>query len=54
MNLLHGDHAAAATESPLFTVVTICSHEIGTPCTILARGRAYGMYSLRTIDVLGD
>ena len=54
MNLLHGDHAAVQTEEEGFLATMIGSHEIGSPCTILVKGRACDLYSSRTIDVLGD
>jgi len=54
MNLLHGDHAALQTESLRLRVATVGSHEIGNPRTTLARGWAYSLYSLCTIDVRGD
>ena len=53
MNLLHGDHAAAQTREGFLTVM-LGSHEVGSPCMILVKGWAYGSYSFRTIDVLGD
>ena len=54
MNLLHGDHAAILAKFSCFAVARVGSHEIGNPVTTLARGRAYGLYSLCTIDVRGD
>ena len=53
MNLLHGDHATASTSEGFLTVM-LGSHEVGSPCMILVKGWAYGSYSFRTIDVLGD
>ena len=53
-NLLHGDHATATTAREVCIVAAVCSHEVGKPHTTLARGRAYGSYSWRTIDVFGD
>lgn len=54
MNPLHGDHAAAKTAARGFGAETIDSHETGNPCTTLVKGRAYYLYSLRTIEVFGD
>ena len=54
MNLLHGDHVAPLAPPLSATTVMVGSHEIGSPYTTLARGRAYGLCSLRTIDVRGD
>ena len=54
MNLLHGDHTAVSTGLGNFTVAILESHEVGSPCTILAKGRACCSYSFRTIDVLGE
>ena len=53
MNLLHGDHATAKTREGFLTVM-LGSHEVGSPCMILVKEWAYGSYSFRTIDVLGD
>jgi hypothetical protein len=53
MNLLHGDHTAAPREEEAFSVV-MHGYEVGSPCAILAKGRARDMYSSRTSDVRGD
>ena len=53
MSLLHGDHTAKSTGPLWLTVATTGSHEIGNPCTTLAKGRAYDLYSSRTITFGG-
>ena len=53
MNLLHGDHATRSTEEGFLTVM-LGSHEVDSSRMILVKGRAYGSYSFRTIDVWGD
>ena len=53
-NLLHGDHADAETYRGVCMLAAVGSHEVGKPCTTLARGRVYCSYSRRTIDVRGD
>ena len=53
MSLLHGDHATSLRR-PLSYAATIGSHEIGNPCTTLATGLVYCLYSSRTIDFRGD
>jgi hypothetical protein len=53
MNLLHGDHATSLM-IPLRVAVTTGSHEVCNPCTTLAKGRAYCLYSPRTSDDWGD
>ena len=50
MNLLHGDHTIFETEESIPLNVTP-GYEVGSPCTILVKERAYDMYSWRTIDV---
>ena len=54
MNLLHGDHATARTLLSQYMVATVGSHEVGSPQTTFAKGRAYCLYRSRTIDVRGD
>ena len=54
MVLLHGDHVAVQRKSGIPLTATLGSHELGSPCTILARGQAYDLYNSWMIDVLGD
>ena len=54
MNLLHGDHTATSIAEGNFIAAMLGSHEFGSPCTILAKGRACCSYIARTIEVLGD
>ena len=54
MNLLHGDHTATSTTAWGPEAEITGSHETGNPCTTLAKGRAYGLHSSRTIEVRGD
>ena len=55
INLLHGDHERPMIWSDDLRVVEMAgSHNIGTPCTTLMRGRASGSYNLRTTDIWGD
>ena len=54
MNLLHGDHVGDVQKPSQYEVARNGSHEIDNPCTTLAKGHAYWLYSSRTIDVCGD
>jgi hypothetical protein len=51
---LHGDHALCPIKGLLCILATVGSHEVANPCTTLAKGLAYGLYSLCTIDIGGD
>jgi len=53
MDLLHGDHAAASTRLLNPVAAVLGSHEIGSPCTILVKGRACDSYNPRTSDSRG-
>jgi len=54
MDLLHGDHAAAVTSLGNRMVAKLGSHEVGSPRTILVKGRACDSYNPRTSDSRGD
>ena len=54
MDLLHGDHAAAETKLGNRMVVMFGSHKVGSPRTILIKGRACSSYNPRTNDSRGD
>ena len=54
MNLLHGDQAAKRGRTSWYTVATTGSHEVGNPCTTLAKGRAYRLYTSQIFDPWGD
>jgi hypothetical protein len=53
MNLLHGDHMAARIAKEDVATAAFGSHDAGTPCTTLTKGRACDLYSPCTIDSLG-
>jgi len=54
MDLLHGDHVAAVTLPGNRVVVILGSHEVGSPCAILVKGRTCDSYNPRTSDFRGD
>ena len=54
MNLLHSDHIAASIGEGNFVAMILCSHEAGTPHTILIKGQMCSSYSFRTIEFWGD
>ena len=54
MNLLHADHVAIWILKGCAMVEVYWSHDSGKPCTTRTKGRAYDLYSFRTIDVFGD
>ena len=54
INLLHGDQIASYGVVSLYKVAAVWSHEDGSPCTTLARGWVYCLYSLHMIEVWED
>ena len=54
MNLLHGDHTADSILEEHVVAAVFASHETGSSCTTLVKGRACDSYSFRTIDFLGE
>ena len=53
MNLLHGDHIACQIIERDVAAAIFGSHNAGTPCTTLTKGRECDLYNFCTIDSLG-
>ena len=53
MNPPHGDHTAEIIGKVYVAAVVFGSHDIGAPCTTLAKEWACDSYSFRMIDFFG-